>query len=822
MLVRQWVASRSSGSVAGLAITSQHDDPVVLARDVVAAIRAAVPTASGDATTAPTTPSRTTVVDELIDEIAGVTDDVTLVIEDLHVLTNRPLLEDLGRLFCALPLRVRAIVTSRRDLPWTLHPLRVEGRLTELRGTDLAFDAAEAKQLLQNVSGLSLTDDQVHMLLGRTDGWAVGLQLAGISLREAPEVGTFIETFAGSHRHVAEYLLEEVLEHLEPEVRRFLMQTSVLDWLSPDLCDAVTETADGRSMLARLDRRSLFLIPLDPSGQQFRYHRLFGDLLRFRVQVESPEEVPELHRRAAGWLVEHGRAEEAVDHFIAAGDYQAAFEMVSTVGYRLYERGESATLVRWLTEVEAGQRDVPAAVQVSLLAAQVGYDEVGVAADTYRRVTRRSDITLGERTAANALYAMLGFRDLPPDAVERAAQQVRDAVPHLGARGGHRLPRCRRTGLGARHGRVRRGRLAVPHRRRDRRVEALEQMLTLPGVGYPVWKVYAVGLLSLTRAWLGHSAEALRQSGDALRTAEAAGILDHPACAHAHLASALAHLDRVELTDAEEHLARSRVLLARRLASVTYFDLQQALEILLATVRQGPVPALAALVAPTGARSEAPVLRRAKEALEARLLLGTNRITEVRTLLALHRGEPHLAAARVDYALAKDDTAQARAALDAWTPDRDDLRGLVRHRLATFTVLEAEGRRGVAHQWLTQAVALAHDDVLRWPFLESPRALQVLRRDGQRGTAFTDDTLWQLATRLHPRLAAQSALIEPLTERELEVLAYLPGRMKNPEIAAELFLSVNTVKTHMRSIYTKLGATERNEAVARAVELGLL
>ena len=695
---------------------------------------------TADAGTGAVATSRTTLVDELIEEIASLTGDTVLIVEDLHVLSNRSLLEELGRLFCALPDSTRAILTSRRDLPWALHSLRVEGRLIELRGTDLAFAAAEARELLHKVSGLELTDAQVHALLGRTDGWAVGLQLAGISLRDAPDVGSFIDTFAGSHRHVAEYLLEEVLEQLEPEVRRFLFQTSVLDWLSADLCDAVTGSDDARSMLALLDRRSLFLIPLDGTGEQFRYHRLFGDLLRFRLQVESPEDIPDLHRRAAQWLSDHGRPEEAVDHHLAAGDHQAAFTVISKIGYRLYERGESATLVKWLSAVEAGLREVPAEVQVSLLAAQVGFDEVGVAADTYRRLTRRSDITLGERTAANALYAMLGFRDLPPDAVEQAVQQVRDAVPRLGP--GEVIDFL---GVGGRDSALVMAEYAAAGSQFltgdvTGASKALEHVLTLPGVGYPVWKVYAVGLLSLTRAWLGHSAEALRQAGDALRTAEAAGILDHPACAHAHLASALAHLDRVELTDAEDHLARSRSLLARRLASVTYFDLQQALEILLATVTQGPVTALAALVAPTGARSEAPVLRRAKEALEARLLLGTNQMTEVRTLLALHRGEPHLAAARVDYALAKDDTAQARAALDAWTPDRDDLRGLVRHRLATFTVLEAEGRRGVAHQWLTQAVALAHDDVLRWPFLESPRALQVLRRDGQRGTAFTDDT----------------------------------------------------------------------------------
>ncbi len=275
-------------------------------------------------------------------------------------------------------------------------------------------------------------------------------------------------------------------------------------------------------------------------------------------------------------------------------------------------------------------------------------------------------------------------------------------------------------------------------------------------------------------------------------------------------------------TPARERLERSRPLLARRLASVTYFDLQQALEILLVAVTQGPDEARTALAAPAGAGPEAVVLHRAKHALQARLLLGTNHVTEARTLLGPDRGEAHLSGPRIDVALVNGDTAGARAVLDAWTPHEDDLRNQVRHRLAAFAVLKAEGRRGLAAQRLAEAVALADDDRLLWPFLEVPAALQVLRRDGERQTPFTDDALWALASRLHPRLASQASLVQHLTERELEVLAYLPGRMKNPEIAADLYVSLNTLKTHVRSIYTKLGATERNEAVARAVELGLL
>ncbi len=252
VLVRQWAAGRPHLRIAAVAVTAQHDDAVVFARDLIGAIRGVAPERAADPAPALASPART-VVDALIDEVAGVSGDLVLVVEDLHLLTNRPLVEDLGRLFCALPPSTRAMVTSRRDLPWALHPLRVGGALVEFRGTDLAFAGDEAHELLEKVSGRRLTDAQVTALLGRTDGWAVGLQLAGISLREADDVTAFVDSFAGSHRHVAEYLLEEVLERQQPDVRRFLLQTSVLDWLSADLCDAVTGAGDARAMLARLD-----------------------------------------------------------------------------------------------------------------------------------------------------------------------------------------------------------------------------------------------------------------------------------------------------------------------------------------------------------------------------------------------------------------------------------------------------------------------------------------------------------------------------------------------------------------------------------------
>ena len=824
-VLRQWSAARPDLRIAAVALTARHDDPVVLARDVSQAIRQASPEVkkgrpAGDRS------GRTSfgygVVAELRAALVGAPDNLVLVLEDLHTLTNRTLLQDLGPFFCALPDSVRAVVTTRRDPPWALHRLRISEGLVEIRGSDLAFGADEARALVEGISGQALTNAQVEALLNRTEGWAVGLQLAAISLRQSADVAQFIAGFTGSHRLVAEYLMEEVLEQQEPEVRRFLLQTSVLDWLSADLCDAVTGAGDARAVLEQLDRRSLFLIPLDSTGELVRYHHLFAELLSYRLVVESPDDVPLLHRRAAAWLLDRNHAAEAVDHLLAAGEWLAAFELVSKMGHQLYERGEAATLVKWLTAIDAGLAGDRPDVQVHLLAAHIGLDDIGVASDVYRRLMRRTDITLGQRTAAHALYATLAARNLPPGDVAEMVTSVREAVPRLGP--GEVVDFL---GIGGRDGALVVAEYSLAASKFftgdvTGASVALEHCMRLPGARYPLYNLYVLGLLALTKAWTGHCSTALVLGDAVFRTAEAAALLQHPACAHGYLARTLAHLDRAELPLAAESLDQAAPLLAQLRASVTYFDIQSALEARLAAVTDGPEEGLSRLAAPLHSMSEAAVLSDARLAFKVRLLLGMNRLAEARTLLGSHPGRAPVPSAQVELALASGDKVEARAVLDAWVPDGEDLRAVVRHRLASFTVLRAEGRRGPAHEHLIAAVTLSRDEGLVWPFLEIPAAVQVLRREGIHPTEFTEDGLWELTTRLHPRLHAQASLVAHLTARELEVLEYLPGRMKNPEIADDMFVSINTLKAHLRSIYTKLEVTERNEAVARAIELGLL
>ena len=825
VLLSQWATGRPQMRIAVLALGVADDDAVVMARSLVEAIRAVAPEVEpgvGDIVMTGGGALGPPFVDALLRELALLREPLVLVLEDLHVLTNRPLLDDVGELVSRLPHTARCVLTTRRDPPWPVRQLRLDGRLVELRGTDLAFDAHEAGQLLRSVSECDLSDHEIEVLLDRTDGWAVGLQLAAISLRDAPDTGAAIQSFAGSDRLVADYLLGEVLEQQSEEIRRFLIETSVLDWLSVELCDAVTASGGSRAMLDGLEERSLFVIPLDRVGDRCRYQHLFGDVLRYQLRVEDPGAARELHLRAADFLSREGLVEESIEHLLSAGEHRRAFVAISKHGHRLFERGESATLVRWLSAIDGLEPDASADVLVNLLAAQVAADRSDAAGETYGRLLRRPDLTRGERAAADALYTTLAWRGLPPDVVLSTTDRVLEVLPTLEP--GDVVDFLGVGGLDSIQVMAEYGAAVARFLQGDlpQAATGLEHVLTLPGVSYPVWRIYALGSLALVRAWNGHCTEALQLAQSAMRAARAMGVPRHPSTLHAHMASALVHLDQLQLEQAADSLAESDLQNRRRTSTVVNFDLQRTISARLTAVTTGPAQALADLLGPAASAVEPPVLAHANRALRAGLLVGAGNPVEARAVLDCADGTPDaLAAACVDVSLATGDVMGAQRTLDGWRPERDDLRGAIGHGLRTAAVRDARGDHEGALAAVREAVASATADGLRWPFLEAPVAVRLLRRERVR-PSLVDDALVTVVGRWNPRAGAQRALVEPITDRELTVLDYLPRRITTREIADDLFISINTVKSHLSSIYRKLDAADRTEAVRRAYDLGLL
>ncbi len=362
VLLAEWVR-RGRHPVAWLSLDAGDNDPVRFWRHPVAAldrVRPGISERMGPLLGPPPPSSFEPLVMALINEVADQpdADEALLVLDDYHVISSQLVHSSLGFLLEHRPPGLQLALTSRSDPPLALARLRARGQLTELGAAELRFTPGEAAVLLAQVAaapggarpGAPLPDAVAAALAARTEGWAAGLQLAGLSLRGQNDVAGFVAAFTGSHRYVLDFLAEEVLEHQGEQVREFLLETSVLERLSGELCDAVTGRPGSQMLLEQAERARLFVVPLDEVRGWWRYHHLFADLLRARQAAEQPGRVPGLHRNAAAWYAERGLADDAIRHAVAAGEMTWAARLIEQhYDEVFYLRGEGATIYRWLS-----------------------------------------------------------------------------------------------------------------------------------------------------------------------------------------------------------------------------------------------------------------------------------------------------------------------------------------------------------------------------------------------------------------------------------------------------------------------------------------
>ena len=366
VLLAEWVR-RVRHPVAWLSLDAGDNDPARFWRHSVAAldrVRPGISERMGPLLGPAPLSSFEPLVTALINEVAGQpdADEALLVLDDYHVISSQLVHESLGFLLEHRPPGLHLALTSRSDPPLALARLRARGQLTELRAAELCFTADEAAALLRQVAAAPggarpdapLPDAVAAALTARTEGWAAGLQLAGLSLRGQDDVDGFVAAFTGSHRYVLDYLAEEVLERQPGQVREFLLETSVLEQLSGKLCDAVTGRPGSQALLEEAERAGLFVVPLDEVRGWWRYHHLFADLLRARLQQQQPARIPTLHRNAAAWYAERGLADDAIRHAVAAGEMTWAARLIEQHFDAVHSlRGEAATVQRWLTPLPA-------------------------------------------------------------------------------------------------------------------------------------------------------------------------------------------------------------------------------------------------------------------------------------------------------------------------------------------------------------------------------------------------------------------------------------------------------------------------------------
>jgi LuxR family maltose regulon positive regulatory protein len=797
----------------------------------------------------------------LINQLVEGPEQVVLVLDDYHLVDAPAVHDSLTLLLERLPAQLRLVLASRADPPLPLARLRASGQLVELREADLRFTPEEAAALLKATVDAELPEAAVATLGDRTEGWVAGLQLAALSLHGQADISTVVEEFSGSHRYVLDYLCEEVLDRQPEPLRAFLLETSILERLSGPLCAAVTGRGDSQELLERAERANLFLHPLDEVRGWWRYHHLFADLLRARLQQERPHGVEELHRAAAAWHEAQGMADEAIAHALAAGDATWAARLIERELDAYILRWEGVTLQRWLAALPAelvasrprlllaqarlalisGQLE---AIEGPLEAAERGAAEA--AEEPYEPSVGRAASTMANLPAAIALQRA-GLAHLRGDA-EQMATSARRALAALGE-GEWMLESFTRWYLAV--GEWLAGRLVEAEAALASGIARWRAARQRAPAAAALW-YHGLGLVQRDRgrleAALATYREALAVAADPDEPApQIAGV------AQVGMAGVL--YERDELDAACEH-ASDGIPLCQRLAYtpplanglVTLAWIRQrqgdragALDAIATAERIQLSPVVVGLLNPVPAE-------RARLALTQGDVDAAVRWVQARGLGATDepsypRQREYLVLARV--LLAQQAPEQALGLLErlhAQAATQGRTGSVIEVRTLQALARSAGGDQAGARAALADALALAAPEGYLRVFVDEGPPMAALVRQllaGRRqdrpaaADAVPQDHLARLVDAFeqadlpvrHPVRTGGvvvAGLVEPLTERELEVLRLLATGAPNRAIAKELVVTLDTVKRHLSHLFGKLEVANRTQAVARARELGLL
>jgi LuxR family transcriptional regulator, maltose regulon positive regulatory protein len=839
MLLGSWARSgRHPGAVAWLTLDADDNDRARFWAYVLAGLRASdkVPPDGAVAALAPPEPGMGEgFLPVLVNGLGELPGPVVLVLDDVHELTDAPVLADLEFLVQHAPPQLRLVLASRADPALRLSRLRVAGALTEVRAAELAFTHAEAAELLTAL-GTALSDAEVAALWTRTEGWAAGLRLACLSLQHHPDPSGFVTAFSGDDRAVAAYLIGEVLDRQPADLREFLLHTSLANRLTGGLADALTGRQDGVARLRELERTNAFVVPLDPNRTAYRYHQLFAELLRAELRQQYPDEVAELHRRAARWHAADGVTADAIRHALAAADWDYARDLLVQ---RASVLAATPTILRELLArlpPDLVHRDPELAAIAAISRVLDGNLE---AADRYRRLAEANAAAVPEDRRAwfaavlaeTRLYPARLLSDL--DGVRAAAQELLELAPLM--QGGS--PWAWDAAHLQMYALNELGWAAFWSGDLEAGAQLLEQGLQVV-VGRPllpseeVMRHDGLSLRALVAAASGRLQAAMAGGQEAVGLGERLGwplttFGAHLALAWAtyhqgDLAAAGRHLDRASLASPEPTaitavaLLRSRLLASQGQPAAGLAALRQGVAAAQHQGRWQPPGFLAELV----------------RLGEAGLLVATGDTTAARAVLA--QADDPRASAEVAVVVARLQQAQGDPAsavatlaahLDGGTALSHQVVALEAQLLQAVLQAELGAREEAAHA-LEAALALATPEGNRQVFIDGGPAMRsLLARQLELGTkhpALVADLLGRVATPAAHGGIAASPLVDPLSDREQTVLRYLASVLTTTEIAAELYVSPNTVKTHVKSIYRKLGAVRRRDAVNQARQLGLL
>jgi LuxR family maltose regulon positive regulatory protein len=858
VLLRSWLdQSGLADQAAQVRVQDEDRDPPRFWTAVTGALRE---TAAGSALVRPVTATPDldgwSAVERLLADLSSLRDPIWLVIDDVHALGSADSVRQLEMFLTRAPARLRFVLASRPVLNLGLHRLRLEGELTEIRAASLRFSRDEAGALFE-AAGIRLPESALTRLHERTEGWAAGLRLAALSLAGHPDQERFAAEFCGSERTVAEYLLAEVFEQQSDEVRRLLLRTAVLERVSGPLADRLSGGAGGEQILQKLEQAGAFVVALDAQRSWFRYHRLFADLLKVELRHTEPAELASLHGAAAGWFAEHGFPAEAVRHAQAAQDWELAGSLLADHWLDATLNGQPASAHQLITsfppDAVTGNAElaaVAAAAELTGGSLEEGarYLAIGAAGEASIPAARRDHFRI--TLAILRLYLARQRGDL--GAVAEEMEQLRSVVtgdlplPGLG----EELSALVLLSLG----------VAELWSLRIREAEAhLEQAVALARrIGRPFLEFYGLAHWGVV-AGFRSSALAVERGRQAIELARRHGWSEEPQVAFAYPMLAASLVWQGELGEAERWLMEGEWALQSEAGPATgmlFHLVRGSLEI-------GRCQLGAALAALRGAGRPPGQLSIAAHPLttEVRAFLPHVLVRLGHTaqadaaLTELAGADSEMPGSRTALAALRLAQSNPRAAIAALAPVLDSP-GTESHQvwLVTAFLLAASARDGLgereaAGRALERALDLAEPDGLLFPFLLHP-VPGLLERHAQQRTAhpalirkiigllggkapaaqapMAQAPMAQLpiaqapaALRL-PAARPAERLPEPLSQAETRVLRLLQTSLSAPEIARELYVSVNTVRTHMRHVYDKLGAHRRLEAIDRARAFGLL
>ena len=830
--------------VAWLSLDSEDNDPNRFVTYLIAAIKSVKPefgNAVYKALRSSSTPSMTTLLSALINEINGFDHNFVFVLDDFHQVTESSIRDLLIYLLDYQPPQMFLAMTSRSEPPLALPKLRVRQQLAEINVADLRFNLDETQAFLNKLMGLNLDADDIAVLEHRTEGWIAGLQLAALSLQGGTDAQHFIQSFAGDDRHIMDYLTDEVLHRQTALVKTFLLQTSILNRLCAPLCEAVTNLPDCKALLESLEQNNMFLIPLDHKRNWYRYHHLFADLLRHQLKETQPDKEIELHTRASRWFADNGFIDEAITHAFAAQNYELVAECLDQHGYEIFHSGRVSTLVNWFRKIpDPIIHNKASRLLLSAWAFFTSTEEnVLPLLDAAEQLLEQSpeQASIGHSGNEDAyikgeILVIRGFSAMHQGRfhesmkfIEQAKQllpeqeSIKHAAPAL-------LEGLALYGVGdfvaAEKTLLKAVQLCLKHN------NALAIVFILAALLRTYTKM---GRLRQARDYFYSAMDILKERGW--------DSLDETSCLYMALGEVLR--EQNELQASEECYVHAMELVKNEAWNTSRVMIKQMLA--RAKLANGEIEQAKAMlheIANTEFIGQHLPIFSTIENCTARINLALGNAREVEKWLKQNPlqlgGDPDpvleehcVILVRILLAQQQfDDAIKWLAKLLPAAEKANRIAVVIELLVLQSLARQAQGNSQLALATLERAVKLAEPEGFMRIFLDEGKSMAtLLKRLADKGVEkdyagkLLDRFDEHIDTKLQTAIS-RAGISEPLSRKENNTLQLLAAGLTNKEIAEQLFVSPNTVKTHLKNIFEKLQVNNRNQAIAKARDLKLV